>query len=173
MLTKFWLFKEKANLSTYLVKTQKWDYGITVLLIQTMLRSFKNWNLLIVSNYQTQPLITPMIIRFSSNSKTDNKQRNKPDIDTQITPTLLNKIMEIIKNLYNTCIKSKYTKIIKYQTMISTVQKFEKIHANLWGPNNLPSILRKSYVSLLLNKYIRKLWILLLKSKNEFFDAFK
>lgn len=57
--------------------------------------------------------------------------------------------------------------------MTPIVQKLEEIYANFWGPHNLPSIYEKSYIGLMLNKYIQKLWLLLLKSKNEFFDIFK
>ena len=64
MLTRLWLLMEEANLLTYSVKTQKWDFDIAVLFMQAMLGLFKYLNLLIRSNYQTQPLIAPIIISF-------------------------------------------------------------------------------------------------------------
>lgn len=69
------------------------------------------------------------------------------------TPTLLNKIIESIEDFCDTCIESKHTRIIKYKAMTPIIQKLEKIHANFWGLHNPSSILRKSYIGLLLDKY--------------------
>lgn len=77
---------------------------------------------------------------FSLNSKADNKKRsekvdgreeNKPDIDMHFFSAVLNKIMESIKNLCDTYIKSEYTKIVKYKAMIPIIQKLKKIYADL------------------------------------------
>lgn len=81
--------------------------------------------------------------------------------------------MESIKDLYDTYIKNKDTKIIKHKAMTLIVQKFEEVYIDLWCPYDPPSISKKSYVSWLLDKYIQKSLVLLLKSKDEFFDAFK
>lgn len=62
--------------------------------------------------------------------------------------------MEKIEGLCDTCIKNKYIKIIEYKVMTLIIQKLEKIHANLWGLHNPPFILKKSYIGLLLDKYI-------------------
>lgn len=78
-----------------------------------------------------------------------------------------------IKQLYNFCIESKYTKVVKYKKMNLTIEKLQKIYTNLWGPHNPSSLSRKTYVGLFLDKFTRKLWILLFQSKNKFFDAFK
>lgn len=103
----------------------------------------------------------------------DDGKRSEPNIDTNITSALLNKIMKSIEDIYDTYIKSKYTKIVKHKAMIPKVQKLEVIHADFWGPHNPPSILGKSYISLLLNKYTQNSWVLLLRSKDKFFDVFK
>lgn len=65
---------------------------------------------------------------FSPNSKADNGKGNEPDVNIL---ALLNKIMESIKILYDTCIKSKYTRIVKYKVLIPTVWKLEEIYTNL------------------------------------------
>lgn len=70
-----------------------------------------------------------------------------------ITPIGLNKIMEIIENFCDIYIKSKHKRIIKYKTMSFIVQKLEEIYANFLSSHDLSSILRKSYISLLLDKY--------------------
>lgn len=51
---------------------------------------------------------------FSSDSKTNDGEGSEPDINTSIP---LNKIIKCIKDFYDTCIKSKYIRIIKYKTM--------------------------------------------------------
>ena len=96
-------------------------------------------------------------------------------MDTHITPSPapLNKIMESIEDLCDTCIESKHIRIIKHKAMTATVRTLEEIYADLWGPHDPSSISGKSYVGLLLDEYKRMSWVLLLRSKDEFFDAFK
>ena len=57
--------------------------------------------------------------------------------------------------------------------MTPTTRKLEEIHADLWGPHDLPSLSGRTYVGLLLDEFTRKSWILPLRSKDEFFDVFK
>lgn len=88
---------------------------------------------------------------FSSDSEVDDDKRSELDIQNAST---LNKIIEIIKDFCDICIKSKYTKIIKNKAITPQIQKLKEIHANLWGSNNLPSIFEKNYIGLLVDKYI-------------------
>lgn len=94
--------------------------------------------------------------QYSTNSKADDEEKSEPDINMHITPipALLNKIMESIKNLCNMCIKSKHIKIIKYKVIIPILRKLKEIHANLWSLHDPPFISEKSYIDLLLDKYI-------------------
>lgn len=85
-------------------------------------------------------------------------------IRTTLLP--LNKTIKTMENLSNIYIKNKHTRIIKHKEMTLTVQKLEEIHANLWGSYDPLSILKKSYVGLLLVEYMQKSWVLLLKSKD-------
>ena len=57
--------------------------------------------------------------------------------------------------------------------MTPTTRKLQEIHDDLWGPHDPPSISGKHYVGLILDEFIQKSWILLLRSKDEFFDAFE
>lgn len=91
--------------------------------------------------------------QFSSNSKTDDKKGNKPDIDMHITPAPLSKIMEGIKDFFDIYIENKHTKIIKYKAITLIVKKLEKIYAKLWSLHDPSSISEKSYIGLLLDKY--------------------
>lgn len=121
---------------------------------------------------------------FSSNSEVDNKDENsKPSPTSNIPPTsattLLNKIIntmtdpDSVKQLCNPCIESKHMKIVRYKKMTPTTRKLEKIYADLWRLYNPLLILGRSYIGLLLDKFTCKLWVLLFRSKNEFFDTFK
>ena len=78
-----------------------------------------------------------------------------------------------VEELYETCIESKHTRIVKSKKKTPTTKKLQEVHADLWGPHKPASISGKSYVALLLDEFTRKLCILMLRSKNEFFDAFK
>ena len=57
--------------------------------------------------------------------------------------------------------------------MTLTTSRLQEVYADLWGPYKPVSISGKSYVALLLDEFTRKSWKLMLKSKDEFFNAFK
>ena len=57
--------------------------------------------------------------------------------------------------------------------MTLTTRRLQEIHADLWGLHKPASISGKNYVMLLLDEFTRKSLIILLRSKDEFFDAFK
>ena len=57
--------------------------------------------------------------------------------------------------------------------MTPTTRKLQDFYVELWEPHNLPSLSERTYVALFLNEYNRKSWILLLQSKDKFFDTFK
>lgn len=110
---------------------------------------------------------------FSSNSEVDDEDKNSEQSPTSNTPlilvtTLLNKVTSTginpnhsIEQLCDFYIESKRTKIVRYKKMTPTICKFEENYANLWGPHNPPLLLRRIYVGLLLNKFIRKLSVLI------------
>ena len=57
--------------------------------------------------------------------------------------------------------------------MIAIIKKLQEVYANLWGPHKPASITGKNYVVVPLDKLTHKSWVLILRSKNEFFNAFK
>ena len=57
--------------------------------------------------------------------------------------------------------------------MTPTTRKLQEIHVNLWGSHDLLLLSEKTFICLLFNKFTLKSWILLLKSKDEFFNTFK
>lgn len=101
-----------------------------------------------------------------SNDNVDSNANNLASIYKVIS-------IDIEAKLCNTCVESKYTKIDKSKRMISTTQRLQEIFTDLWGPHNPLSLSSRNNVTLLFVEYIWKFWILLLKSKDEFFDMFK
>lgn len=109
----------------------------------------------------------------SFNSKSDNNSNT----ETTYKPAFINKAIEYnlgdVKEFCKICIKSKYTRIINSKKMTITKRRLQKIYANLWGLYKYTSILGKSYIALLLNKFMYKLQVLILRSKDKFFNIFK
>ncbi len=84
------------------------------------------------------------------------------NIDLVIHATmLLNKVINtsnidpnnLVKQLYNFCIKSKYIKIVKYKKITLITQKFQEIYADFCGLYNSLLLLKKTYIDLFLNKF--------------------
>ena len=78
-----------------------------------------------------------------------------------------------VEKLCEAYIKSKHTRIVKSQSIRVTTMKLQKIYADLWRPHKPASILGKNYIALLLDEFTQKSYIILLRSKDEFFDVFK
>ena len=114
--------------------------------------------------------IEPINEPQSSNSD----PKSDSDVDK---PSSINKAMELnidgMKELCKACIKSKHTRIVKSKRMTPTMRRLQEIHANLWEPHKPTSISGKNYIALLLDEFTRKSWIILLRSKDKFFDTFK
>lgn len=51
-------------------------------------------------------------------------------------------------------------------------RSLQEIYADLWGSQDRPSLSGRNYVALLLDELTRKLWNLLLRSKDENFGSF-
>lgn len=122
--------------------------------------------------------------RFSSDSEDNNEDEilePSPDNSPALMITLLNKITSTssidlnddIKQLCDPCIENKYTKIVRHKKITLTTRRLQKIHADLWGLHDPSTLSGKIYVGLLLDEFSRKSWVLLLWSKDKFFDAFK
>lgn len=69
-----------------------------------------------------------------SSPDSDNGKKSEPDDINNLAP--LNNITDCIKHLCDTCIESKYTKIVKHKAITPTVQKLGEIYTDLWGPHN-------------------------------------
>ena len=91
-----------------------------------------------------------------SDSETNDKdiEQSDTDADNELAP--INKTTNNtngIEQLYEACIKSKYTRIVKLKKIMPTTKRLQEVYANLWGPHNLASISRKNYIALLLDKF--------------------
>ena len=104
----------------------------------------------------------------------DSEPESDSDVD-KLSP--INKSMELninnVEELCKACIKSKHTRIVKSKRMTPTMRRLQEIYADLLGLHKPASISSKNYVALLLDEFTRKSWIILLRSKDEFFDTFK
>lgn len=90
--------------------------------------------------------------------------------------TIINKVTDIdkkIAKLCDTCIENKYTRIVKAKRIILITRKFQEIYADLLGLYNSCSLSSRNYIALLLDEFIRKSCVSLLRSKDKFFNIFK
>ena len=91
-------------------------------------------------------------------------------------PFLINKAIELnidgVEELCEACIKNKKTRIVKLKRITPITKRLPEIYANLWRLYELTPISDKNYPILLLDEFTCKSWIILLKSKNKFFDTF-
>ena len=112
---------------------------------------------------------------FSDSEPVDKNNKSNKNVDNK--PFTINKAAEYnpngVEKLCKACIESKHIRIIKSQKMMPISKKLQEVHADLWSPHKPAYIMKKNYVGLLLDKFTRKLCILLLKSKDKFFDALK
>ena len=129
---------------------------------------------------QVSKLVDEIDLGEITKEPTDKPQssNSKPESDSDVDkPSPINKAMELnidgVKKLCEACIKSKHTRIVKLKKITPTMRRLQEIHADLWGPHEPVSISGKNYVTLLLDEFTRKSWIILLRSKDEFFDTFK
>lgn len=96
----------------------------------------------------------------------------------KVTPTTVvcqTKIKDpdILDKLCTPYIRNKSTRVVKRnKSMTATSNKLEEIHANLWGPHDLPSQSRSTYIAILMCEYMRKTWTLYLQGKDDFVDVF-
>ena len=57
--------------------------------------------------------------------------------------------------------------------MTKVEEKFDEVHVDLWRSHYSASLLDKTYAVILLNAKIRKVWVIYLRFKDKFVDAFQ
>lgn len=82
--------------------------------------------------------------------------------------------LDIIDKLCTPCVGSKSTRVVRQnKSMTATTKKLEEVHANLWGPYDPLSQSGSVYSAILMCKHTRKSWMLYLKGKDDFVNAFQ
>lgn len=62
--------------------------------------------------------------------------------------------VDTIDKLCTPCVGSKSTWVVRRnQSMTTTTNKLEEVHADLWGPHDLPLQSKSTYVAILMCKY--------------------
>lgn len=102
--------------------------------------------------------------QLSSNSKEDEEEGN---LESSTTAMLLKITSNSddgfddfegtdVEKVCNSCIESKYTKIVRHKKMTPTLCKLQEIHANLWELHDSALLLGIIYIRVLLDEYTRK-----------------
>lgn len=77
-------------------------------------------------------------------------------------------------SLCSPCVASKQTcVVIRSKPMTKVEGKLDEVHVDLWGPHHPASLSGKTYAAILLDAKTRKTWVIYLRSKDEFIDAFQ
>ena len=115
------------------------------------------------------------IIDNDSNSSTDGSDNESLENEKRNESTNMAMITQEpdFDELCDPCIGSKHTQIINHKPMTPTTRKLEAVHGDLWGPHDPASFAGSQYGALLLDEFTRKSWVLFIRSKDTFFDAFK
>lgn len=71
------------------------------------------------------------------------------------------------------CVIGKQVKLPFLPQIHNSKQILEYLHADLWGPASVTALSSFKYYLLVIDDYSRKIWIFLLKSKDETFSIFK
>lgn len=81
---------------------------------------------------------------------------------------------DALDKLCTPCVGSKSTRVVRRnKSMTPTTNKLEEVHADLWGPHDPPSQFGSTYAAILICEHTRKTWILYLRGKDDFIDAFQ
>lgn len=71
------------------------------------------------------------------------------------------------------CVFGKQRRVAFGTAVHKTKGTLDYIHSNLWGPSRVPSLGGGRYMLTLIDDFSRKVWVFILKHKNEVFVKFK
>lgn len=72
------------------------------------------------------------------------------------------------------CVGNKSTQVVIWNKSMTPIrERLEEVHADLWGPHYPASRSGNTYAANLMCEHSRKTWVLYLRTKDEFVDAFK
>jgi hypothetical protein len=78
-----------------------------------------------------------------------------------------------LERLCDACIQGKHKiSSFKVKEIVSTNSPLKLLHLDLFGPINIPSILRKKIVLIIVDDYSRFTWVIFFVSKDKIFKQF-
>ena len=78
-----------------------------------------------------------------------------------------------VRPIYKACFKAKSTRKVLRRVQHEVLEKLGKIHMDLGGPFNVPSINRAKYYMLLTDQATLRTWCFTYKHKDETFKLFR
>lgn len=120
----------------------------------------------------------PTKVFIDSDTEDDDDTSDTPIIsDPAAPPELAANASETNSNfdhICGPCVGSKSTRVVIWnKSMTPTKERLEEVHADLWGPHYPASRPGNNYTAILMYEHSRKTWVLYLRTKDEFVDAFK
>ena len=120
----------------------------------------------------------PTEVFIDSDTEDDNDTSGTPIVsDPTAPPELAASVSETnsdFDHICGPCVESKSTRVVIWnKSMIPTRERLEKVHADLWGLHYPASRSGNTYAAILMCEHSRKTWVLYLRIKDEFVDAFK
>lgn len=107
----------------------------------------------------------------SSEPESSESEMQPEDLEQAETATIAS---DRIQTPRGPCVETKHTRIVvRHKNMTPATIKLEQLHCDLWGPHSPASWADNSYVGVLIDELTRKSWVLFLRFKDGFFDAFK
>ena len=96
------------------------------------------------------------------------------DATATVSQTKATDDSNILDKLCTPCVGSKSMRVIRRnKSMTATSKKLEEVHADLWGPHDLPSQSGSQYAAILMCEHTWKTWTFYLRGKDNFVDAFQ
>lgn len=82
--------------------------------------------------------------------------------------------LEDLDKLCTPCTRSKSTRVVSQnKSMTATTNKLKEVYVDLWDLHDSLSQLKSIYAVILMCEYIRKIWTLYLRGKNDFINVFQ
>lgn len=108
-------------------------------------------------------------------SKTTKNYTTVP-LDTQLhaeSNPVESSMLTTTRPICEPCVVSKQTRIVGHKPMTPTTRRLERVHSDLWGPHDPPSLGGNRYAVVLIDDFTRKTWTIGVQSKDKFFSVFK
>lgn len=123
------------------------------------------------SEPEDERLLSPLTSPPSPSAATPPAKFDSGSLETNIACTTIDNDFD---SLCSPCVASNQTRVVvRSKPMTKVDGKLDEVHVDLWGPHHPASLSGKSYAAILLDAKTRKTWVIYLRSKDEFVDAFQ